>query len=106
MELRHLRYFLAVAETQNFTRAAAQCYVAQSALSEQIARLEAETGAQLFVRTSRTVRLTAAGEALVPLAQRILADWETAQAERDSMACRGRGRLRLGLMQTSGWALD
>src|SRR6201994_247030 len=106
MELRYLRYFLAVAETRNFTRAAAQCYVAQSALSEQIARLEAETGVQLFVRTSRTVRLTAAGEVLVPLAQRILADVETAQAELDALAGLRRGRLRLGLIQTSGGALD
>src|SRR6201996_1510171 len=106
MELRYLRYFLAVAETRNFTRAAAQCYVAQSALSEQIARLEAETGAQLFVRTSRTVRLTAAGEVLIPLAQRILADVETAQAELDALAGLRRGRLRLGLIQTSGGPLD
>src|ERR1700760_4634673 len=68
MELRHLRYFLAVASARSFTRAAAQCYVAQSALREQIARLESEVGSQLFVRTSRTVRLTAAGEVLIPLA--------------------------------------
>src|ERR1700753_518035 len=106
MELRHLRYFLAVAATRSFTRAAAQCYVAQSALSEQIARLESEVGAQLFVRTSRTVRLTAAGEVLIPLAQRILADVETAQAELDALAGLRRGRLRLGLIQTSGGPLD
>jgi DNA-binding transcriptional LysR family regulator len=106
MELRHLRYFLAVASTRSFTRAAAQCYVAQSALSEQIARLETEVGAQLFVRTSRTVRLTAAGEVLVPLAKRILADVETAQAELDALAGLRRGRLRLGLIQASGGAPD
>ncbi|HEY2520790.1 MAG TPA: LysR family transcriptional regulator [Streptosporangiaceae bacterium] len=106
MELRYLRYFLAVASTRSFTRAAAQCYVAQSALSEQIARLESEVGAQLFVRTSRSVRLTAAGEVLVPLAQRILADVETAQAELDALAGLRRGRLRLGLIQTSGGGLD
>jgi DNA-binding transcriptional LysR family regulator len=106
MELRYLRYFLAVAATRSFTRAAAQCYVAQSALSEQIARLESEVGTQLFVRTSRTVRLTAAGEVLVPLAQRILADVETAQAELDALAGLRRGRLRLGLIQTSGGPLD
>lgn len=106
MELRHLRYFLAVAETRNFTRAAAQCYVAQSALSEQIARLESEVGAALFARTSRAVRLTAAGEVLVPLAQRILADVETARAELDALAGLRRGRLRLGLIQTSASALD
>jgi DNA-binding transcriptional LysR family regulator len=106
MELRYLRYFLAVAETRNFTRAAAQCYVAQSALSEQIARLETEVGAALFVRSSRAVRLTAAGEVLVPLAQRILADVENAQAELDALAGVRRGRLRLGLIQTSTAALD
>lgn len=61
MDLRHLKYFLAVAETRNFTQAAASCYVAQSALSQQIARLEKDVGAQLFSRTSRSVRLTAAG---------------------------------------------
>ncbi|MGH1551881.1 LysR family transcriptional regulator [Streptomyces sp. L7] len=55
MDLRHLRYFLAVAETRNFTQAAASCYVAQSALSQQIARLEKDVGAQLFSRTSRSV---------------------------------------------------
>ncbi len=99
MELRYLKYFLAVAETGNFTRAAAQCFVAQSALSEQIARLETEVGMPLFARTSRSVRLTAAGEVLVPLAQRILADVDMAQAELDALVGLRRGRLRLGLIQ-------
>jgi DNA-binding transcriptional LysR family regulator len=99
MELRYLKYFLAVAETGNFTRAAAQCFVAQSALSEQIARLETEVGMPLFARTSRSVRLTAGGEVLVPLAQRILADVDMAQAELDALAGLRRGRLRLGLIQ-------
>jgi DNA-binding transcriptional LysR family regulator len=106
MELRHLRYFLAVAETRNFTRAAAQCFVAQSALSEQVARLEAEVGAPLFARTSRAVRLTAAGEVLVPLAQRILADVDMAQAELDALAGLRRGRLRLGVLQAPASSMD
>lgn len=106
MELRHLKYFLAVASASSLTKAAAECYVAQSALSEQIARLEAEVGARLFARNSRSVRLTAAGEVLVPLAQRILADVETAQAELDALGGLRRGRLRLGLIQTSGSAID
>ena len=55
---------------------------------------------------SRSVRLTAAGEVLVPLAQRILADVETAQAELDVLGGLRRGRLRLGLIQTSGSAID
>ena len=106
MELRYLRYFLAVAETGNFTRAAAQCFVAQSALSEQIARLEAEVGALLFARSSRAVHLTAAGEVLVPLAQRILADVEIAQGELDALAGLRRGKLRLGFIQAAASALD
>ncbi|HTJ69519.1 MAG TPA: LysR family transcriptional regulator [Actinospica sp.] len=106
MELRHLRYFLAVADTRNFTQAAANCFVAQSALSQQIARLEKEVGAVLFSRTSRSVRLTAAGELLEPLARRILADVDNAQAELDALAGLRRGELRLGLVQTHACPID
>jgi len=106
MDLRHLRYFLAVAETRNFTQAAANCYVAQSALSQQIARLEKDVGAQLFSRTSRSVRLTAAGELLEPLARRILADVDNAQAALDALSGLRRGRLRLGLIQARASSVD
>ncbi|MFG2776449.1 LysR family transcriptional regulator [Streptomyces prunicolor] len=106
MDLRHLKYFLAVAETRNFTQAAASCYVAQSALSQQIARLEKDVGAQLFSRTSRSVRLTAAGELLEPLARRILADVDTARAALDALSGLRRGRLRLGLVQTRASSVD
>lgn len=106
MDLRHLKYFLAVAETRNFTQAAASCYVAQSALSQQIARLEKDVGARLFSRTSRSVRLTAAGELLEPLARRILADVDNAQAALDALSGLRRGRLRLGLVQTRASSVD
>ncbi|WP_427918815.1 LysR family transcriptional regulator [Streptomyces sp. cg40] len=106
MDLRHLKYFLAVAETRNFTQAAAICYVAQSALSQQVARLEKDVGAQLFSRTSRSVRLTAAGELLEPLARRILADVDNAQAALDALSGLRRGRLRLGLVQTRASSVD
>jgi DNA-binding transcriptional LysR family regulator len=106
MELRHLTYFVAVAEDLSFTRAAARVHVAQSALSQQIARLEKDVGATLFSRTSRSVRLTAAGELLLPLARRILADVETAQSELDALAGLRRGRLRLGLIQTAAMVVD
>ncbi|WP_200303723.1 LysR family transcriptional regulator [Streptomyces adelaidensis] len=71
-ETRLLRAFLAVAEELHFTRAAARLYVAQQALSRDVRRLERELGAELFVRTTRQVVLTADGERLVPYARRVL----------------------------------
>ncbi|KKK08014.1 LysR family transcriptional regulator, partial [Pseudomonas putida SJ3] len=64
MNLKQLEYALAVADTGSFTRAAERCHVVQSALSHQVARLEAQLGVSLFERSSRRVRLTPAGEAL------------------------------------------
>lgn len=72
MELRHLRYFCAVAEALNFSRAAERLRVAQSALSRQIRDLERELGVQLFVRTTTSVRLTDAGRQLHPAVEKIL----------------------------------
>jgi DNA-binding transcriptional LysR family regulator len=106
MELRHLRYFAAVAETLSFTRAAAECGVAQSALSQQIARLEADVGAPLFNRSPRQVRLTEAGAVLLPWARRLLSEVEQAQQDLDALSGLRRGRLRLGLIQTVASAVD
>jgi DNA-binding transcriptional LysR family regulator len=80
--------------------------VAQSALSQQIARLETDVGTPLFSRTTRSVRLTEAGEMLLPLAQRILADVDNAQAELDALGGLRRGRLRLGLLQSTANPVD
>ncbi|MGV7350063.1 LysR family transcriptional regulator [Mycobacterium kansasii] len=106
MELRHLRYFLAAAEAGNVTRAAERCFVAQSALSTQIARLEAEVGSELFVRSARGVRLTAAGEALRPRAEHLLAVADKLKA--DMAALRGilAGSLRIGMIQGAPQSLD
>lgn len=72
MELRQLRYFVAVADTLNFSRAAESLYVSQSALSKQVAELEQELGVILLERDKRSVRLTRAGELLLPEAKSIL----------------------------------
>jgi DNA-binding transcriptional LysR family regulator len=80
MDLAGLRSFLAVAETLHFSRAAARLHVSQPTLSQQVRRLEERLGLPLFERTSRRVRLTNAGQALVVGARRVLADLE--QAER------------------------
>src|SRR2546423_960589 len=74
MELRQLRYVVAVADHLHFTRAAASLHVAQPALSQQVRRLERELGLELFTRTSRTVALTDAGEAVVARARRVLGE--------------------------------
>src|ERR1700739_4376034 len=101
MEIRHLRYFIAVAELRNFTKAAEASFVAQSALSQQISRLEHELGAPLFVRGKRGAELTPAGELLLPHARRLVADEAWARAEMRSYLGLEKGRLTIALIQTS-----
>ncbi|QNP66721.1 LysR family transcriptional regulator [Streptomyces genisteinicus] len=96
MQLQQLRYFVAVAETRHFTRAAERVHVSQPSLSQQIRALEQELGADLFGRARGNIALTDAGEALLPLARRILADTETARREVQELAQLRRGRVRLG----------
>lgn len=96
MELRHLRYFVAVAEELHFGRAAERLFMAQPPLSQQIQQLEREIGASLFQRTSRRVQLTAAGQVFLEEARQILARVETA-VETAQRASRGEvGRLSIG----------
>src|SRR5438045_9694670 len=96
MQLQQLAYFVAVAETRHFTRAAARARVAQPSLSKQIQTLESELGAPLFSRARGNIALTPAGEALLPLARRILADVETARREVQDLTGLRRGRVRRG----------
>ncbi|MCF3120728.1 LysR family transcriptional regulator [Streptomyces arenae] len=100
MDLQQMRYVLAVAETASFTRAAERCHVVQSALSHQVARLEKELGARLFERTSRRVRLTAAGEAFLPAARQSLEAAERARAEVAAATGEIRGKLVVGSIPT------
>jgi DNA-binding transcriptional LysR family regulator len=96
VQLQQLRYFLAVAEVRHFTHAAEQLRVAQPSLSKQLGALERELGAPLFSRARGNIALTAAGEALLPLARRILADVDTARREVQDLTGLRRGRVRLG----------
>lgn len=106
MDLRQLEYVVAVAEELNFTRAAARCHIVQSGLSFQIAKLERELGAPLFERTSRSVRLSAAGEALLPHAREVLGEVARARSEIATMAGIVRGTLRLGVIPVNHGSID
>ena len=97
MELRHLRYFLAVAEELHFARAAERLHIEQSPLSRAIRELEEELGAQLFVRTSRSTRLTLAGKLLMENAPRALLALEQARESVKAAANGFHGRLRVAL---------
>ncbi|WP_030439276.1 LysR family transcriptional regulator [Actinoplanes subtropicus] len=100
MELQQMRYVLAVAGTGNFTRAARECRVVQSALSHQIAALERELGVRLFARTSRRVALTAAGEAFLPAARACLEAADRAAVDAAAATGEIRGRLAVGMIPT------
>src|SRR5689334_20479131 len=95
MELRHLRYFLAVAEANHFTRAAAMLHVTQPTLSHQIRQLEGQLNLQLFDRIGRRVRLTSAGELLLPHARRVVRELEAAQSALAELHGLKRGELKV-----------
>src|ERR1700682_2190119 len=96
VELHQLRYFIAVADQRPFTKAARELSVAQPSVSKQIRRLEDELGAPLFHRMRGNVALTPAGEALLPLARRVLADVAGAESEVQGLPGMRRGRLSVG----------
>lgn len=105
MELRHLRYFVAVADERSFTHAANRLNIAQSPLSKQIRQLERELGVQLFTRTTRSVALTYPGTVLYERAQRMLAESDDA-TEAVRKADRGElGALSLGFTGSATYEL-
>jgi DNA-binding transcriptional LysR family regulator len=103
MELRHLRYFVAIAEERSFTRAAERLWVAQPGLSTQIRRLEAELGVKLFERHTRGVDLTPAGELFLERARLALAAADTAGATGRDLEAGVVGSIRLGIASGAQW---
>lgn len=102
MDLRQLRYLVALAEELNFTRAAANEHIAQPALSQQIRRLEDQLGLALVERTTRHVSLTEAGQLLVVRARRILAELDAAETEMAAFRGVDIGHVTIGAMHTMG----
>ena len=103
MELRHLRYFVAIAEEGSFTRAAERLWVAQPGLSSQTRRLEAELGVTLLERHSRGVQLTAAGTVFLARARAALAAADAAGAVGRDLRAGVAGAVRLGLAGGARW---
>src|SRR6187200_2743445 len=103
MELRHLRYFVAIAEERSLTRASERLWVAQPGLSTQIRRLESELGVRLFERHSRGVDLTDAGQLFLERARRALAAVDAARATGHDLEEGLVGSIRLGIVTGTGW---
>ena len=102
MELRHLRTIVAVARHRSFTKAGEELYLAQSAISQQIRRLERELGLEVFRRTSRSVELTAEGRVILGYAQRVLAEVDGLHSELEELTGLLRGQLRIGGVYPTG----
>jgi DNA-binding transcriptional LysR family regulator len=106
VDLRQLRYAAAVADAHSFTKAAAGQIVVQSALSQQVRKLEAELGVRLFDRTTRSVTITSAGEALLPVIRQVLADVDKLATEAQAIQGVIRGRLVVGMMEVPPQVLN
>ncbi|MEU4212500.1 LysR family transcriptional regulator [Streptomyces sp. NPDC026206] len=106
MEIRQLRYFLTVAEELHFGRAAERLHIVQSAVSQQVRRLERELGAALFDRTTRSVGLTEAGSRLLPHAREVLAAEARARAAIGELREGRAVTLRLGTSSGLGARLE
>ena len=103
MELRHLRYFVAVGEEQHYSRGAQRLRVAQPALSRQIQDLEAELGFKLFDRLSRGVKLSTPGKLFLEEARRILQQVDEATKRVQRVASGQSGTMRVGFIESMSW---
>jgi DNA-binding transcriptional LysR family regulator len=103
MELRHLRYFLAIAEHKSIRLASEHIHVTQPALSRQIQALEAELGFELFERSPRGLTLTVAGETYMTDIVRVMSDLETAARQAKRISTGHTGHLRLGFVENCSW---
>ncbi|MEM9493640.1 MAG: LysR family transcriptional regulator [Myxococcota bacterium] len=102
MELHQIRYFLAVLETSNFTRAAERCHVSQPALTTAIKKLEQELGSPLFLRERRGVKLTSLGSMIVPRFRRIARESSSILETAESHQRLEQTPLRVGILETIG----
>jgi DNA-binding transcriptional LysR family regulator len=102
MELRHLRTIVAVAQHRSLTKAGEELYLTQSAISQQIRRLEKELGIEVFRRTSRSVELTAEGRVILGYAQRVLSEVDGMHSELEEITGLLRGQLRIGGVYPTG----
>ncbi|HKS85211.1 MAG TPA: transcriptional regulator CynR [Pseudolabrys sp.] len=100
MELRHLRYFLAIADARSFTRAAEQLHVTQPTLSHQIKQLERMVGTVLFERSTKDVELTAAGQLFKPYCERIIKEIESSAIAISELEGLMRGTLRMAVFHS------
>lgn len=105
METRHLRYFVAVAEERHFGRAAARLHMAQPPLSQQIRQLEEHLGTALFVRTTRRVELTPAGQVLLDRGRLLLKELEVLKSDVQQVGAGATGVLRVGFTGTATYRL-
>src|SRR5436190_6004609 len=103
MELRHLRYFVAIGEEQHYGRASQRLSVAQPALSRQIQDLEKELGFNLFERLPRGVKLNAAGKLFLDDARRVLQELSEAVVRAGRVASGRSGTLRIGFTENASW---
>lgn len=97
---------VALAEANSFTKAAEAVFVVQSALSQQVRRFETEIGLRLFERTTRSVSLTAAGEALMPLLRQVVAGIDQIALDAQALSGTVCGRLTVGMMEVPSESLD